>query len=152
MEKRLYRSNKDRIIFGVAGGLADYFEIDPTLVRLVFIVLTIWSGVGVILYILGAVAIPELEETKTETKGGKTKTEKTGSEIGQKVESATKQVSENLKNRLTGEQIAGLIILFIGLIFLGEMLFPTFEFGRLWPLILVAIGFVMVAGSLRSKK
>lgn len=151
MEKRLYRSKKDRIIFGVAGGLAEYFEIDPTLVRLIFIVLTIWSGVGAILYILGAVAIPEEEDIK-DKKGAKMKKEKKDSDIGQKIESATQQVGENLKNRLSGEQIAGLIVLFIGLIFLGEMLFPAFEFGRLWPLILVAIGLVMIAGSFRRKK
>lgn len=59
--KKLYRSNKNKIIAGVFGGLGDYFNIDPTLLRLIGIVLAFLTGIIpiVILYLLAAIIIPE---------------------------------------------------------------------------------------------
>ncbi|KPU62888.1 phage shock protein [Thermococcus sp. EP1] len=60
MEKKLYRSRKNRMLFGVCGGLAEYFNVDPTLVRILFIILLIGSvGTAVLLYLLLAVVMPE---------------------------------------------------------------------------------------------
>jgi phage shock protein C len=56
---RLYRSRTDRMIFGVAGGMADWFDIDPSLVRLVWALLIVAGGVGLVLYIIAAIVIPE---------------------------------------------------------------------------------------------
>ncbi|OUN01341.1 MAG: hypothetical protein BAA04_03945 [Firmicutes bacterium ZCTH02-B6] len=58
MEKRLYRSRTDRILGGVCGGLGRYFDIDPTLVRLAWLVMSLWAGAGVLLYVLAWVLIP----------------------------------------------------------------------------------------------
>jgi phage shock protein C len=57
--KRLYRSRDDRMIAGVCGGLAEYFNIDPTIVRLVLLFLTLWGGGGVLVYVLSWIVIPE---------------------------------------------------------------------------------------------
>lgn len=59
--KRLYRSNKDRMIAGVCGGIAEYYEMDPTLIRLLWAGLTILTAVfpGILIYILAWVIIPE---------------------------------------------------------------------------------------------
>lgn len=57
--KRLYRSRTSRQLGGVCGGLGEYFNIDPTLVRLAFAVLMLWGGAGLPLYILMWVIIPE---------------------------------------------------------------------------------------------
>ena len=57
--KRLYRSRDDRMIAGVCGGLAEYFNIDPTIVRLVLLFLTLWGGGGVLVYVLAWIVIPE---------------------------------------------------------------------------------------------
>ena len=58
--KRLYRSAVDRKICGVCGGLADYFGLDSTLVRLAFIALAVLGfSTGIILYILAAVVMPD---------------------------------------------------------------------------------------------
>lgn len=58
--KRLYRSATDRKICGVCGGLADYFGLDSTLIRLAFIFLAIMGfSTGVILYIVAAVVMPD---------------------------------------------------------------------------------------------
>ncbi len=57
-EKRLTRSD-DRMIAGVAAGIADYFNIDPVLVRLIFVLLTLMGGPGLILYIIMWIIMPE---------------------------------------------------------------------------------------------
>ena len=59
MEKRLYRSKTNRQIAGVCGGLAEYFNIDPTIVRILFVVGTLLGGPGLILYIILAIIVPE---------------------------------------------------------------------------------------------
>lgn len=58
--KRLYRSSKDRMLGGVCAGIADYFSVDPTIVRLLWVFITLASwGAGLILYIIAWVIIPE---------------------------------------------------------------------------------------------
>jgi len=56
---RLYRSRTDRMLFGVAGGMADWFDLDPSLVRIVWALLILAGGVGLPLYIVAAIVIPE---------------------------------------------------------------------------------------------
>lgn len=56
--KRLYRSRLDRMIGGVCGGLGDYFDIDPTVVRLLFVFGTLLGGPGVIAYLILLVVVP----------------------------------------------------------------------------------------------
>jgi phage shock protein C len=58
MGKRLYRSETDRMIGGVCGGLAEYFSFDPTIVRLAFVLLSVWGGGGVLAYLIAWVIIP----------------------------------------------------------------------------------------------
>jgi phage shock protein PspC (stress-responsive transcriptional regulator) len=57
--RRLLRSSKDRVLWGVAGGLGEYFRIDPTLVRLAFAVAAFFGGLGVVAYLVMAVVVPE---------------------------------------------------------------------------------------------
>lgn len=57
--KRLYRSRQERMISGVCGGIAEYFEMDPTLIRLIFVLLAMAGGPGLIAYIILAIIIPE---------------------------------------------------------------------------------------------
>ena len=58
MEKRLYKSSKDKKIDGVCAGIAEYFNIDPTLIRLAAILLTCVAGGGILAYIICAIVIP----------------------------------------------------------------------------------------------
>ncbi len=58
-EKKLVRSSHDRMFFGVAGGLADYLNIDPVLVRLFFVLLTLTTGYAPIIYLVLALLMPE---------------------------------------------------------------------------------------------
>ena len=58
MEKRLYRSTNDKLLCGVCGGIADYFNIDPSIVRLAWIVFSAMGGAGVAAYVIASVIIP----------------------------------------------------------------------------------------------
>jgi phage shock protein C len=65
--KRLYRSKTDRQIAGVCGGLANYLQVDATIVRLIFVFLTLMGGPGLLIYIILALVIPE-EDAETKAK------------------------------------------------------------------------------------
>ena len=58
MNKRLYKSKNDKKISGVCGGVAEYFNIDPTLVRLAWAAFTILGGSGILAYIVAAIVMP----------------------------------------------------------------------------------------------
>ena len=63
MTKKLYRSRTDRVIWGVCGGLAKYFDMDPIIVRVVAVVSVFVSGLGIIAYIVMATVVP-LEDSE----------------------------------------------------------------------------------------
>ena len=62
MSKRLYKSRDDRMLSGVCGGIAEYFDIDPTPVRLGWALFCALGGSGILAYIIAAVIIPEQPE------------------------------------------------------------------------------------------
>ena len=56
--KRLYKSNSNRVLCGVCGGVGEYFNIDPTIIRLIW-VLVACTGTGIVAYIIAAIIMPE---------------------------------------------------------------------------------------------
>lgn len=58
MKKRLYKVEDGKLISGVCGGLAEYFDIDPSLVRIVTALIIACKGVGLIAYIIAAIVLP----------------------------------------------------------------------------------------------
>ncbi len=62
MKKKLYRSRNDKKLAGVCAGFAQYFGIDPTIVRLLFVFFVLWAGTGLLAYIICALVIPEEPE------------------------------------------------------------------------------------------
>ncbi len=137
MAKRLYRSATNRMIWGVCGGLAEYFDIDTVLVRVIFVILALGSGgVGVLLYIvLAFVAPPRGVLTPISPEG-----------IQQEELEGSPQES------VRGAQVAGTILVGLGLFFLlsNLNLFWWFRWGNLWPIILIAIGVAIFLGRWRK--
>jgi phage shock protein C len=64
--KRLYKSETDKKLEGVCAGLAEYLDVDPTLIRLIYVVLTMVTGVipGIIAYVIVAIIVPKESEVK----------------------------------------------------------------------------------------
>lgn len=62
--KRLYKSKKERMIDGVCGGIAEYLNADPSIIRLVWVLLTLAGGCGIILYIICAIVLPDEDKVE----------------------------------------------------------------------------------------
>lgn len=130
--KKLYRSKTDRIIFGVCGGLAEYFQIDPLLVRAVFVLLALLNSLGVVAYFILAIIIPSDGE-----------------------EARHKKAAESHKDRepmnwfLETKNIVGLLIILVGVnILFGQVFrfnpFAYINWGIIWSLIIILIGLKLV--------
>jgi|SaaInlV_150m_DNA_4_1039716.scaffolds.fasta_scaffold00055_30 phage shock protein C len=65
--KKIYRSQTDRVLAGVCGGLAEYFKVDPALVRIIWILVTLFGGSGILAYIVALFILPQEFEVKGET-------------------------------------------------------------------------------------
>lgn len=57
--KKLHRSRNERMVCGVCGGIAEYFNIDPTIIRLVWVLFALGGGSGLLVYFLAAIIIPD---------------------------------------------------------------------------------------------
>jgi phage shock protein PspC (stress-responsive transcriptional regulator) len=145
--KRLYRSQKNSMIAGVCGGLADYFKAEPVLVRGLFVI-AIFAGLGgVLVYVILWIITP-LEEgvfTKTEDKTNTINEEATGDEF------KTDIMEDQQKNKNDGNLWGGLILIALGVIFLIDRFVPNIDFGDLWPLILVVVGVILISKSIQHK-
>lgn len=62
MNNRLYKSNENKMIDGVCGGIGEYFDIDPTLIRLIWVVLCAMGGSGFLAYLIAAIIMPRRPE------------------------------------------------------------------------------------------
>lgn len=133
MPKKLYRSRKDRIIAGVCGGLGEYLDIDPVLIRIAFILFVLAGGAGILAYIIFVIVIPE-------EKGKEIKIDR-----GKKIEEFSEDIEEKAKH-LTKDNntrdIFAIIIIFIGLVLLLNQLFPVhwFRWDIFIPVIIILIG------------
>ena len=60
--RKLYRSRNQRMIAGVCGGLADYFNVDATLVRVLFLLLAVFGGTGLVIYLVMWIIVPDIRK------------------------------------------------------------------------------------------
>lgn len=130
MEKRIYRSRKESMIAGVCGGLGEYFDLDPIIFRIIFVLLIFAGGAGIIAYIIAWIIIPEVPETQALGKEAKVSP----------TPGATAEESKPEKAKLLG----GLILITVGTIFLLSNLFDWFSLGRFWPAALIVIGIIII--------
>jgi len=63
MAKKLYRSRNNRVIAGICGGLAEYFDVDPIIIRLITLILVLSLGAGIIAYIIAWIVVPKEPDT-----------------------------------------------------------------------------------------
>ncbi|MCX6150019.1 MAG: PspC domain-containing protein [Ignavibacteriales bacterium] len=127
MQKKLYRSRTDKMLGGVCGGLGEYFEFDPVLIRVMFVAATFLSGIGVIAYFLLWVIVPF---------------EYTSPIITPETPVSDPNAAPHLNTKQNNNKsvIAGLILIVIGGLFLADNFLPFFHFWDFWPMIFVAIG------------
>lgn len=148
--RKIYRSRKDRIIFGVCGGIAEYYNIESLWVRVVFIFLGITGAIGFVLYIALAILMtinPEKTDDKNENGGGIK-----ADELGNRVKGLARELRNDPKIERR-RNLLGLLIVTIGVIAFFNELFPNFWIGWkvLWPMIIILIGFTFISNARPSK-
>ncbi|MCY3638141.1 MAG: PspC domain-containing protein [Chloroflexi bacterium] len=143
--KRLRISERDSILFGVAGGMAEYFDIDPTLVRAVWVILVLASaGTALIAYIALAIIMPKHEAASGHS------SQAADESADDLPEDAAEVVPHNRdEGRWTaGRKLLGLMLIALGGIFLLSNLgiFSWWRWDVFWPLILIGIGAALIFG------
>ena len=151
--KRFYRSITNRRIAGVAGGLADYFDLDPLLVRLIFIILLFAGGGGFLLYLILWIVTPE-NPYETNKFQKSSPMENQPSNFGETKPPAENQPqqkpSPETKNK--GSLVGGLVLITLGFLFLADEFLPRINFGDLWPVILIVIGIGLLLNSIGRRR
>jgi phage shock protein C len=158
VKSRLERSATNRVIAGVCGGIAEYLAIDATLVRVVFVGLTIFGGIGLLLYIVLLVLMPlpgqpapftsapppPATDTTARMEGDSTATPPPAAA---QVDPA-RHAAEAERRRMA----AGYILIGLGIVFFlsnaGAFRFVQWQF--LWPLVLIGIGVLFLVQRVRT--
>ena len=146
MEKKLQRIEENKMVAGVCTGLAEYFDVDLTWIRIAFVLAVILGASGILAYIVLWIAVPQKpyqpiygqSEVDFNTPGG--------------INSANTALTKKNWANGNGRFIAGSILIVLGLFFLLDEfnLIPQWmEFEKLWPVILIAFGVFILS---RSKK
>lgn len=118
--KKLYRSADDNVIAGVCGGLADYFKIDSTLVRIIFVLLSLGGGSGILIYLIMWLVVPAETGIKKNT------------------EEVLKKVKETKNKRIN---IFGIILILVGIVAIWNQIAPLkINWDFFWPGVLILIG------------
>jgi len=155
--KRLYRSAKSKVFGGVAGGIAEYFDIDPIIIRLLFVIIAFAGGGGAVVYLILWIALPLEPITLFNMNMGSgepTGPENPGEQSAADYNTATSSNPFNIpvKPENRNGLIGGIVLISLGLIFLANRFIPNINFSDLWPLVLVVLGGVLIATSFAERK
>lgn len=123
MNKRLYRSRTDSTIGGVCGGLGEYFNIDPTFVRIIAVLLVFADGVGILGYLVAWIIIPRAPLAE-----------------GAEPEKEPKKAQYAPWNKY----IPGGILILLGVFFIVREHYWWWDIGRFWPLLLIVFGLFLI--------
>jgi phage shock protein C len=163
MADRLYRSRDDRMIAGVAGGLAEMWDADPALIRIIWALLVIFTGgVALLVYIVMAIVVPEADDafpassqSPSTTPGDAATPSGSGwvspgpsSRDARAEARAARRAARAERFGTSGGAILGGFLVLLGLFFLAREYLPNIDFDWFWPLLLVALGVVLLVSAL----
>lgn len=155
VKRRLTKSKDDRVIEGVCGGLAEYFEIDSVIVRLVFLISVFINGFGILLYIILMIVMPkqDIEEQSQPSKIINDNVQHMGEHVKDMIENISEQTEESVKEKVTDSDQKmkkaherskwfGALIILLGIFFFLDELNLIWWFNEdlFLPLLLIFIG------------
>ena len=145
MKERLYKSTSDRMLSGVSGGLGEYLDVDSTLVRIAWVIVTIMSaGLGLLAYIALVIIVPtrpvSISSASAEDEGLPDDEASTAGESYQ----AAGRAEESRKRRRSA--VIGVVLVVIGGLALGYNLdlFEWLDWGKFWPALLILLGVLLI--------
>lgn len=147
--KKLYRSRTSSMIGGVCGGLAEYLEVDPTIVRLGFVLLGLYSGIGIAAYLILWIIVPYPDT-------GETSTSEIIREGAEEIRDRAQEVAESISPAVRQSQgpaanvVIGILLVGLGVVFLARTLNISWlrwlNAGTLMPIILIIVGVLLLRG------
>ncbi len=133
-QSKLVRSDSDKMVAGVCGGLAAYLDIDPVLVRLAFVVLFLASGIGFAIYLIMWIVMPR-EATVDESEAVV---------MQDNIKELKETVSANA-SKVGRPATVGIVLILLGLFFLLEQFgWTAWLGGAFWPLVIIGLGVVLL--------
>jgi phage shock protein C len=135
MSKQLYRSKENKILAGVCAGIAEYFEIDPTIVRIIWL-LSIFTGIGIIAYLICWLIMPEKSFSPF----------KSSADSSEAFD--TKETSAIDKDK--SKRILGIALIIIGSLFMLDKFFRWFNMDLIIPLGIIAVGIYILFNTRRG--
>ena len=127
MEKKLQRDTRNKVIGGVCAGLANYFGMDASLLRLLLALMILFAGSGFWLYIILWIVIPAGDPQVTRENG----------------DAVMSDISEPTKIN-KGSLVIGLILIGLGGLGLLHRFVPSFSWQMLWPIFLIVLGIILI--------
>jgi len=142
MDKKLYKSTSDKMLCGVAGGLAEYFKIDSTIVRVLFVVTVFFGGGGVIAYIILCIVVPHKPYEIPGTSSGSQN--QTGENENTFTKNSDGSISMDAVQHEHKSIWVGIILILLGGLFLVDNFIPRFSIGDYWPVVLIGLGIELI--------
>lgn len=143
MKKRIYRPTEGKVIGGVCAGLGEYFDVDPTWIRILLVLTIFAQGAGLLAYLVAWIVIPKKPEVPSQAT--------VQSAEGAAVAGIVPQQEVSTPTR-GPSFLPGVILIGLGLVFLFDRVFSWFDFRYVWPLIIVGIGVVLIFHSVKPHK
>ncbi len=150
MNRRLYKSRTDRVIGGVAGGVAQYLDMDPSLVRIVWAILAlVTGGLMLLVYLVMWIVVPEAPVGWSPTAAMPTGEPLVDPQTGQPVAPPTDPEWHPAAHHSgNGRLVVGLLLILLGLFFLVREYIPSIRWDLFWPILLVIAGAALLVGAL----
>ncbi|WP_324717042.1 PspC domain-containing protein [Carboxydochorda subterranea] len=147
----LYRPTRGAMVFGVCAGLGRYFDVDPVLIRLSFVLLAFFGGLGIVAYVVLALVMPS---ERSVAQGAWDVVRENARELGQTVSVAGQSVSEAVRSGGGADRRRRLFGVFLialgGVIVLANLgIFWWVRWDILWPTVLIGLGLLLVLRSPR---
>jgi phage shock protein C len=154
---RLYRSPDDRMLAGVAGGVAEMFDIDPSIIRIVWAVLiVVTGGLALLVYIVMAIVVPVrplgVEPRQASGSGAASAAAAGWTAAPSAADPARSAPRSDRSDGARGALVGGLILIVIGGFFLVRELIPSVDFGFWWPTVAIGLGIVLVVLALMPSR
>ena len=154
MTERLYRSRDDRMLTGVAGGVAELLDIDPSLIRIVWVLVAILTGgIALLVYIVMAIVVPErpvgLGSGAPPAPGAVPASAPPQADGSS---STRRRRSRDPADRGRAGFVIGAVLVVVGILFLIRELIPALDLGLWWPIAAIALGILLIVMAVTPRR
>ncbi|HPT66106.1 MAG TPA: PspC domain-containing protein [Candidatus Woesebacteria bacterium] len=144
--RKIFRSIDDYMVAGVSGGLAKYFKIDSSLVRIIFVLLALSGGTGILLYLILWLIVPKEEGVEKEI-DREEKIKEFAEDVKGRAKSMAKEIKIDTKIKKPRKNInvLGIVLILVGIVAVWNQISPiTIQWNFFWPGLLILVGILVL--------